>query len=102
MLPSRGISDCLDNRARFGSHNFVQYAEMLAHEIVSDKIAYALVECRRALQIGKQESEACNLESLIRIKCVGVIEIAKRLVGQEPLPILARTARQAMRDWLTL
>src|SRR6516225_9553157 len=25
-----GIPDCLDNRTRFGSHNFVQYAEMLA------------------------------------------------------------------------
>src|SRR5262249_19680609 len=54
------------------------------HEIVSDQIAYALVECRRALEIGKQESEACNLESLIGIECVGVIEIAKCLVGQEP------------------
>src|SRR6516225_3461612 len=78
-----GIADRFDNRARFGSHNFVQYAEMLAHEIVSNQIAYALVECRRALEIGEQESKACNLESLIGIECVGVVEIAKCLVGQE-------------------
>src|SRR6516162_3273039 len=66
-------------RARSGVEN----AEMLAHEIVSDQIAYALVECRRALEIGEQESKACNLESLIGIECVGVVEIAKCLVGQE-------------------
>ena len=62
----------------------MQYAEMLAHEVVSDQIAYALVECRRALKIGEQESEACNLESLIGIERVGVIEIAKCLIGQQP------------------
>jgi len=44
-----------------------QYAEMLAVEIVSDQIAHALVECGRALEIGEQESEACNLESLIAL-----------------------------------
>jgi len=78
-----GIADGLDDRARFGRHDLVQYAEMLAHEIVSDQITYALIECRRALEIGEQESEAGDLEPLIGVERVGVIKIAKCLIGEE-------------------
>ena len=74
-----GIADHLDDRACFGRHNLVQYAEVLAHEIVSDQIAYAFIKCRRAFEIGKQKSEACNLKSSIGIECVGVIERSRNV-----------------------
>src|SRR6516165_3943597 len=79
-----GIPDRLDDRARFGCHNLVQHTEMLAHKVISDQIAHALIQCRRALEIGEQESEAGYLEPLIGVERVGVIKIAKRLVGEEP------------------
>src|SRR5215472_8784663 len=53
-----GIADRLDDRARFGRHDLVQHAEMLAHKVISDQIAHALIQCRRALEVGEQESEA--------------------------------------------
>jgi hypothetical protein len=62
----------------------VQYAEMVAHEVVSDQIAHALIESRRAFEIGEQEGEACYLEPLIWVERVGVIKIAKCLIGEEP------------------
>jgi hypothetical protein len=58
----------LTTATSFGRHDLVQYAEMLADEVVSDQIAHALVECCRALEIER----------------VGVIKIAKCLIGEEP------------------
>ncbi len=58
----------LTTATSFGRHDLVQYAEMLADEVVSDQIAHALVECCRALEIER----------------IGVKKIAKCLIGEEP------------------
>jgi len=62
-----------------------KYVKMLTHKIVGDEIADTLVERGRALKIGEQEGEACDLEPLIDIERVGAKDVAKCLVGEETL-----------------
>ena len=58
---------------------------MLAHEIVGDDVADPLVERGRALEVGEQERQARDLQPLIDVERVGAIDVAERLVGEQPL-----------------
>ena len=58
---------------------------MLAHQIVGDEIADALVERGRALEVGEQEGQAGDLEPLIDVERVGAIDVAEGLVGEKAL-----------------
>ena len=58
---------------------------MLAHQIVGDEIADALVKRGRAFEIGEQESQAGDLELLIDVERVGAVDVAKGLIGEKPL-----------------
>ena len=58
-------------------HDLVQHAKMLTHQIVSDEIADALIERRRALEVGEQEGQARDLEPLIDVERIGAIDVAE-------------------------
>src|ERR671912_370973 len=71
--------------ARFGRHDLLQHAEMRPHEVEGRKVADALVELGRALEVGEQEGEARDLEALVDVERIGPVEIAEALVGEEAL-----------------
>ena len=58
---------------------------MLAHQIIGDDVADAVIKRRRALEIGEQEGEAGDLQPLVDVERVGLIDVAEGLVGQQPL-----------------
>jgi len=48
---------------------------------------HPLVELGRALEVGEQEGEAGDLEALVDVDRVGAVEVAERLVGEQPLGV---------------
>ena len=56
---------------------------MRPHQIEGHQVADPLVELGGSAQIGEQEGQAGDLQSLVDIERVGPIDVAKRLVGQE-------------------
>jgi hypothetical protein len=58
---------------------------MSLHEIVSHEIADPIVKFGGALQIGEQEGQTGDFQSLIDVERLGAINIAECLVGQKPL-----------------
>ena len=79
------VADGLDHRAGLRRDDLVQHAEVLAHQIVGDDVADPLVKLGRALEVGEQERQARDLQPLIDVERVGAIDVAERLVGQQPL-----------------
>ena len=80
-----GIADGLDHRAFLRGDDLQQRMEMRAHQIECGEIADPLVQGGRALQIGEQEGQRCDLEALIDAEIVGLEDVAEGLVGQHPL-----------------
>ena len=58
---------------------------MRPDEIEGDQVAHPLVELGGASEVSEQERQTGDLEALIDVDHVGAIEIAKYLVGQQPL-----------------
>jgi hypothetical protein len=58
---------------------------MRLHQVERHQVADALVEPGRALEVGEQEGEAGDLEPLVDVERVGAIDVAERLVGEQPL-----------------
>ena len=58
---------------------------MLPYQLVGNQIADARVKLGRALQIGEQESETDDLETLVDGERVGAVKIAERLIGEDAL-----------------
>ncbi len=69
----------------FRGDNLVQHVEMRAHQVEGDEVPHPLVELGRAAQIGEEEGEAGDLQPLIHVERVGAIDVAKGLVGEQPL-----------------
>src|SRR6476469_10060300 len=63
----------------------MQHLKVLPHDVIRNEIANALVEFSRTFQVGEQERQAGDLQPLVHVKRVGAIDIAERLVGEEPL-----------------
>ena len=63
----------------------LQHLEMRPHHVEGDEIADPLVELGRAAQIGEQEGQAGDLQPLIDVERIGPVEVAERLVGEQPL-----------------
>ena len=57
---------------------------MAAHEVESGEIADPVVERRRAPEVGEQDRQAGDLEALLGIERAAAIEIAERLVAEQP------------------
>ena len=57
---------------------------MRPHQIERSQIADPLVQCCRTLEIGEQKRQRRDLEALVDIEIVGLVEIAKRLIGENP------------------
>ena len=80
-----GVADGFDHRAFFRRDDFQQRLKMRAHQIKRSEIADPLIQRGRALQIGEQEGQRGDLEPLVDTEIVGLVDVAKRLVGQHPL-----------------
>ena len=63
----------------------LQHLEMRAHQVEGDQVADPLVKLGRALEIGEQERQAGDLQPLVDVERVGAIDVAERLVGEQPL-----------------
>ena len=55
------------------------------HEIEGDEVADPLVELGRAAEVGEQEGQAGDLQPLVDVERIGAVEVAERLVGEQPL-----------------
>ena len=58
---------------------------MLLDQIERHQVADAFVKIGRALEIGEQKGEAGDLEPLIDVERIGPVDVAERLVGEQPL-----------------
>ena len=58
---------------------------MRPDEVERDEVAHPLIEFGRTSEIGEQKRQAGDLQTLIDIDRVGAVEVAKYLVGQQPL-----------------
>src|SRR5262249_46762012 len=79
------IADRFYDRATFGRDDFVEQAEMCAHQVVCYEIADTLIKFGRTFEIGKEKRQARDLEPLIYRDCVSAIDIAKCLIAEQPL-----------------
>ena len=79
------VADCLDHRAALGRDRRQKFAEVVAHEIERGEIPDPVVERCRTPEIGKEDREAGDLEALFRIERAVPVEIAERLVAEEPV-----------------
>ena len=77
-----GIADGLHDSAFFRRDDFQQRMEMRADQIERGEVADAFVERRGALEVGEQEGQRGDLEPLIDVEIVGLVDVAKGLVGQ--------------------
>ena len=98
------VADRLHHRAALGRDRGDELAEMAAHEIEGGEVADPVVERGRAPEVGEQDGEARDLEALLGIERAAAIEVAERLVAEEPgrgqeRPAAARTARPAPCPW---
>lgn len=58
---------------------------MRSYQVEGREVADALVEFRRAAQVGEEESKAGDLQPLVHIERVGAVDVAESLVGEQPL-----------------
>src|SRR4029077_20240514 len=72
-------------RPRLRCDDFVENSEVRFHQVKGDQVPYPLVEFGGSFEIGKQERQAGDLETLVDIDRVGAVDIAKDLVGQQAL-----------------
>ena len=78
------IADGLHHRTGLRRNDLEQRPEMRADEIESGQIADPLIERRRSLEIGEQKRQRCDLEALIDAEIIRFVEIAERLVRENP------------------
>ncbi|MNL46493.1 hypothetical protein D3C87_1692110 [compost metagenome] len=55
------------------------------YQVEGGEIADALVKLGRAAQVGEQECEAGDLQTLVDVDRIGAIDVAECLVGEQPL-----------------
>src|SRR6185369_12103729 len=79
------IAAGLYHRPGLSGNDVVEDLEMRSDEIEGGQIAYSLIEFGGTSDVGKKERQAGDLEALVDIDHVGAVEIAKYLVGQQPL-----------------
>src|SRR6516165_5468782 len=60
---------------------------MLVDEIEGDEVADPVIERGRAFEIAEQKSQAQDLEALADGECVGPVDVAKGLIGEEALRV---------------
>ena len=90
-----GIADGLHDSALLRGDDLQQRMEMRAHQIECGEVADPLVQRGRALEVGEQERQRRDLETLIDVEVVGFEDVTEGLVGQHPL---GREERLALAD----
>src|SRR5271165_1641843 len=58
---------------------------MRPDEVEGDQVAHPLIELGGTSEVGEEKCQTGDLEALIYVDRVGAVEIAKDLVGQQPL-----------------
>ena len=80
-----GIADRLHHGALLRGDDLQQRMEVRAHQIEGGEVADPLVQRGRALEVGEQERQRRDLETLVDIEIVRLEHVAEGLVGQHPL-----------------
>ena len=75
------VTDGLDDRAAFRRDRSQQRAEMVTDEVESGQVAHAIVERRRAHEVGEQDRQIGDPEPLLGIEGGVAVEIAEGLVA---------------------
>src|SRR5262249_38394297 len=82
-----GIANGVHDGASFGRDDLLQQSEVLVDEIEADEAADPLIERAPAFEIAEQKSQAQDREALTEGACVGPVDVAKGLIGEEALRV---------------
>ena len=80
-----GIADRLDHGSSLRCDDLLQDAEVRPNEVEGDEVSDTLVKLGRSLQVGEQEGEARDLQTLVDGQRVSPEDIAEGLVCEKLL-----------------